>query len=95
MEQQVKSWETLAAEGWRKSSFSSNNGGNCVMIRPFSAEEGWRKSSFSSGNGGNCVMARSAAAGIAVGDTKDPGGAPLEFTAAQWAAFTASVKRAG
>lgn len=64
------SWQDLSAKGWRKSSFSSSNGGNCVMTR-----------------------ARAGVAGIAVGDTKNPAAAPLEFTPAQWATFTASLKR--
>ena len=39
---------------WRKSSYSSPNGGNCVEIGL------WRKSSRSSVNGGNCVEVGSA-----------------------------------
>ena len=35
---------------WRKSSYSGNNGGNCVELGLT-----WRKSSRSSNNGGNCV----------------------------------------
>jgi hypothetical protein len=34
---------------WRKSSYSSVNGGNCVEVGV------WRKSSYSTSNGGNCV----------------------------------------
>jgi hypothetical protein len=34
---------------WRKSSYSSSNGGACIEVGV------WRKSSYSSGNGGNCV----------------------------------------
>jgi hypothetical protein len=39
---------------WRKSSYSSSNGGNCVEVGV------WRKSSYSSTNGGNCVEVGSA-----------------------------------
>ncbi|GII66987.1 hypothetical protein Skr01_70720 [Sphaerisporangium krabiense] len=35
---------------WRKSSYTSDNGGNCVEIA-----ELWRKSSYTGSNGGNCV----------------------------------------
>ena len=55
----------------------------------------WRKSSYSSGNGGQCVeVARNLPGIIAVRDSKDPGGAKLAFTPAQWAASTARVKAA-
>ena len=53
----------------------------------------WRKSSYSSGNGGQCVeVARNLPGAVAVRDSKDPAGAKLAFTPAQWAAFTARVK---
>jgi hypothetical protein len=54
---------------------------------------GWWKSSYSGGNGGNCVeVALLRDGGMAVRDSKDPDGARLEFTADEWAAFTAGVK---
>lgn len=40
----------MTSADWRKSSYSSANGGNCVEVAMT-----WRKSSYSSGNGGNCV----------------------------------------
>jgi hypothetical protein len=53
----------------------------------------WRKSSYSSGNGGQCVeVARNLPGVVAVRDSKDPGGAKLVFTPAQWSAFAAKVK---
>jgi uncharacterized protein DUF397 len=74
--------------GWRKSSYSSGNGGACVEV---AAE--WRKSSYSSANGGNCVeVARNLAATVAVRDSKDPQGPVLEFTPDEWRSFTAAVK---
>ena len=39
---------------WRKSSYSSGNGGACVEVAALNGVM-WRKSSYSSGNGGNCV----------------------------------------
>ncbi|NEA44016.1 DUF397 domain-containing protein [Streptomyces sp. SID11385] len=35
---------------WKRSSYSGNNGGNCVEVG-----FDWRKSSYSENNGGNCV----------------------------------------
>ena len=39
---------------WRKSSYSSANGGACVEVAALNGVT-WRKSSYSSGNGGACV----------------------------------------
>lgn len=33
MESIVTTWETLEADGWRKASYSTSNGGNCVMTK--------------------------------------------------------------
>jgi hypothetical protein len=73
---------------WRRSSFSSSNGGACVEVGV------WRKSTYSSSNGGNCVEVGTAAqAAIAVRDTKDHGhGLVLRFTPAAWAAFTSTLR---
>jgi hypothetical protein len=47
----------------------------------------WRKASASASNG-NCVeVAPLRGGGVAVRDSKDPDGAILRFTAAEWAAF--------
>ncbi len=73
---------------WRKSSYSSSNGGNCVEVGLV-----WRKSSYSSSNGGACVeVARNQARVVAVRDSKDPGGPVLAFSGADWQSFTGQVK---
>ena len=52
----------------------------------------WRKSSRSSG-GDNCVeVAFSVVGDVGVRDSKDPAGPVLEFTAAEWEAFTGGVR---
>ena len=43
-------------------------------------------------NGGNCVQARAAGGLVQVRDSKDPGGAVLSFTRAEWAAFLGRVR---
>lgn len=50
----------------------------------------WRKSSYSGTNG--CVEVALADDGIAVRDSKDPGGVALEFTAHEWTAFLAGAR---
>ena len=73
---------------WRKSSYSSGNGGACVEVAVV-----WRKSSYSSVNGGNCVeVARDVAGMVAVRDSKDPDGPKLVIGHGEWRAFTGRVK---
>jgi len=53
----------------------------------------WRKATRSSSNGGNCVeVARNLPGIVAVRDSKNPDGPKLVIPAADWQAFTASVK---
>lgn len=52
---------------------------------------GWRKSSFSQGQGA-CVELADLGDGVAVRDSKDPGGPVLRFTRAELAAFLAGAK---
>jgi hypothetical protein len=52
----------------------------------------WRKSRRS-GGGDNCVEVAIAGDGtVGVRDSKDPAGPVLEFTLAEWAAFTGGVQ---
>lgn len=72
---------------WRKSSYSTSNGGSCVEVGT------WRKSSHSTGNGGACVETATIAARVAVRDTKDHGHGPvLRFTPRAWQAFTVTLR---
>jgi uncharacterized protein DUF397 len=53
----------------------------------------WHKSTRSGGNGGDCVEVAVNLPGIvAVRDTKDPDGAALVFTHAEWLAFVGGVR---
>jgi hypothetical protein len=55
----------------------------------------WVKSSYSGSQGGNCVEAAADGVGrVLVRDTKDRGGAVLEFRASRWREFSASLKAA-
>jgi uncharacterized protein DUF397 len=53
----------------------------------------WIKSSYSGPTGGNCVeVAFQADGGIAVRNSRDPQGAALVFTPAEWDAFLAGAQ---
>ncbi|MEU0480063.1 DUF397 domain-containing protein [Streptosporangium sp. NPDC006013] len=53
----------------------------------------WRKSSRSGPNGGQCVeVAANLPDAVAVRDSKDPDGAKLLFTPAQWRSFVGGIK---
>ncbi|WP_239346586.1 MULTISPECIES: DUF397 domain-containing protein [unclassified Frankia] len=52
----------------------------------------WRKSSYSNGAGGECVEIAPLSEGIAIRDSKDPDGAILTFTRAEWLAFLAGAR---
>jgi hypothetical protein len=72
---------------WRKSSYSGNNGGECVEVAT------WRKASYSGGNGGACVEAGVAARGhVLVRDTTNREGAVLDIPAESWERFTHSLR---
>ncbi len=91
---------------WRKASYSTSNGGNCVEVgtwrkATYSGSNGgacievgeWRKASHSNSNGGECVeVAPTSAPAIAVRDSKDPDGPKLAFTPGDWRSFTRRLK---
>ena len=77
----------LTTATWRKSSYSSNGGADCVEVAVV-----WRKSSYSSNCGNTCVEAAMLGPTLAVRDSKDPDGPRLAFTGAEWGAFLARVK---
>jgi hypothetical protein len=75
--------------GWRKSSYSNGNGGQCVEVGALP----WRKSSYSNGGGSNCVEAGHVPGAVLVRDTKDHGAGPvLRVSAETWRAFIAAIR---
>ena len=75
---------------WRKSSYSSTNGGDCVECVPLGAVE-WRKSSFSGSSGGECVEVAAGTPCIAIRDSKNPGGAILTVSRRRFEDFINSL----
>ncbi|MBA2811650.1 DUF397 domain-containing protein [Streptomyces sp. KM273126] len=78
---------------WRKSSYSSDQGGDCVECAPLGPLT-WRKSSYSGDQGGECVeIAETPCAtspttpSIAIRDSKNPAGPHLTVGPAAFATF--------
>ena len=78
----VSSMTLPAGEDWRKSSYSAYHG-NCLEWR-------FRKSSYS--NHSNCAEVALSHGTVQVRDSRAPAGPVLEFTPAQWEAFTEGIK---
>jgi Domain of unknown function (DUF397) len=70
---------------WRKSTYSTGNGGECVEVAS------WRKSTYSAGNGGDCVEVASDGI-VMVRDTANRDGGTLAFSAAAWERFLGTVR---
>ncbi|MDG4857390.1 DUF397 domain-containing protein [Streptomyces sp. T-3] len=80
----------LAGSNWRKSSYSSDTGGDCIECAPL-AGAAWRKSSHSGDTGGECVEVANLNPHIALRDSKRPEGPAFTVTPE---AFTAFVEAA-
>ncbi|WP_329127813.1 DUF397 domain-containing protein [Streptomyces caniferus] len=73
---------------WIKSSYSGNNGGDCVEVALT-----WMKSSYSDRDGGNCIeIAPGIPGAVPVRDSKDPHGPVLVFPTGGWSSFVAALK---
>ncbi|WCN03935.1 DUF397 domain-containing protein [Streptomyces sp. M92] len=69
---------------WFKSSYSGDEGGNCIEV----AYE-WRKSSYSGSEGGACVEVATAPTSIHIRDSKTTVGDTVTVAPATWTAFLA------
>ncbi|MER7854139.1 DUF397 domain-containing protein [Streptomyces bacillaris] len=67
---------------WFKSSYSSDQGGDCVEVAYH-----WQKSSYSSDQGGNCVEVAAHPAAVHIRDSKVTDGPVLTVEPAAWGAF--------
>ncbi|MFB7589238.1 DUF397 domain-containing protein [Streptomyces sp. NPDC056169] len=82
----------LAGARWRKSSYSGDNGGQCIECAPLGTTA-WQKSSYSGDNGGECIEVADLTAHVAVRDSKNPEGPAFLATPAAFTAFvSAAVK---
>ena len=74
---------------WRKSTYSSGNGGQCVEV----VTAPWRKSTHSGNGGMNCVEAAHSPGAILIRDTKNQGQGPvLAIPPAAWQSFTRTLR---
>ncbi|PRH77814.1 DUF397 domain-containing protein [Streptomyces solincola] len=70
------------ALSWFKSSYSGDEGGNCIEVA-----YDWHKSSHSSDEGGNCVEVAAHPGAVHVRDSKVPAGPMLTVSPTAWSAF--------
>ncbi|UUU34287.1 DUF397 domain-containing protein [Streptomyces sp. CA-210063] len=73
---------------WRKSSHSSDQGGDCIECAPLGVLV-WRKSSYSGDQGGDCVEIAEAPScpTISIRDSKNPAGPQLTLGPAAFSTF--------
>ncbi|MFB8396716.1 DUF397 domain-containing protein [Streptomyces yangpuensis] len=76
------SGEGLSALTWVKSSYSTNDGPDCVEVA-------WTKSSYSTNDGPECVEVAHTPGTVLVRDSKRPEGARLAVAPGVWAGFVA------
>lgn len=92
--------EAASGLDWTKSSYSSNDGPECVEVAwvkssyssndgPACVEVGWTKSTHSTNDGPECVEVKTGDEAILVRDSKDPDGPRIEVTPTEWSAFLA------
>ncbi|CAM3766730.1 DUF397 domain-containing protein [Nocardiopsis rhodophaea] len=65
---------------FRKSSYSTSGGDNCVEVA-------FRASSYSAPNSNNCVEVADLSGSVAIRDSQNPRRGQLAFSAAEWSAF--------
>ncbi|WP_030754938.1 DUF397 domain-containing protein [Streptomyces griseus] len=82
--------QSLAGASWRKSSYSSDTGGQCIECAPLGTAA-WRKSSYSGDNGGECIEIADLSAHVAVRDSKNPEGPAFLAGTAAFAAFVSAA----
>ncbi|PCG82380.1 DUF397 domain-containing protein [Streptomyces sp. WZ.A104] len=72
------------ALNWFKSSYSSDEGGQCLEVA-----YDWRKSSYSGSEGGQCVEIAAHPAAVHIRDSKDIEGPTFTVAPTAWSAFAA------
>ncbi|MDN3297035.1 DUF397 domain-containing protein [Streptomyces ficellus] len=95
MTSQKRITDASALVTWRKSSYSSGEGGACLEVAEASELAAWRKSSYSNAESASCLeVSDGHPAAVPVRDSKNPAGPALVFEARAWQVFVDEVKRA-
>jgi len=83
----------LSNARWRKSSYSNQEGGDCVEVAyDFIGAAQWRKSTYSNGEGGSCLEVADGVPGVVpVRDSKVPDGPVLLVGSLAWTEFIGAV----
>ncbi|AZM53246.1 DUF397 domain-containing protein [Streptomyces sp. WAC 01529] len=84
--------QRLAGATWRKSSYSSDTGGQCIECAPLGTAA-WRKSSHSGDTGGQCVEVADLNAHVAIRDSKNPEGPAFAVAPGAFAAFVSAAAK--
>ncbi|MER5518111.1 DUF397 domain-containing protein [Streptomyces sp. NPDC002763] len=79
---------TAASLAWFKSSYTSNEGGNCIEVAYH-----WGKSSYGGSQGGDCVEVASHTSAVHVRDSKTPDGPMLTLFPSTWSDFLERLAR--
>ncbi|MGW7085161.1 DUF397 domain-containing protein [Streptomyces sp. NPDC054871] len=79
---------------WRKSSYSSDTGGECIECAPLTGTA-WRKSTYSGSSGGECVEFAPREGGIALRDSKNPEGPAFTISPGAFARFVQAAADGG
>ncbi|MFD8887046.1 DUF397 domain-containing protein [Streptomyces erythrochromogenes] len=79
--------EGLSTLTWVKSSFSTNDGPDCIEVA-------WVKSSYSASDSNECVEVAHTSGTVLVRDSKRPAGARLAVTPDAWSGFVAHAATA-
>ncbi|MGR4879261.1 DUF397 domain-containing protein [Streptomyces sp. LARHCF249] len=82
--------QDLTGARWRKSSYSSDTGGECVECAPLNGAA-WQKSTYSGDTGGDCVEVAAQPCRVAVRDSKNPHGPAFTVGLAAFEAFVGSL----
>ena len=72
---------------WRKSSYSGNQGGDCVEVAL-----NWHKSSYSGNQGGHCVEVADTSHHVHVRDTQNRPLGHLTFTPSTWTTLLSALR---
>ncbi|RXS83877.1 DUF397 domain-containing protein [Streptomyces sp. TM32] len=84
----------LSTVTWRKSTYSNQDGGECIEVSDdLLTAATWRKSTHSNSDGGACIeVADNFPSLVPVRDSKDPRRPALIFDATAWSSFVTAVK---